>query len=121
MTASADDGYDFFSSASRQDAPAAAPPSPPVVPNRAAMVPPAALKPTGPTPKPSRFAKSDTTFGPAGRVIATIAMIVPLVFFVATGILTFDPFVLIGAGIWIGLMVVGLRQVWQPVQHHHRR
>jgi len=85
------------------------------------MVPAPSLMPTGPTPKASRWAKSDTTFGPTGRVMVTVAMFVPLAFFIATGILTFDPFVLAGALIWIGLMAVGLRQVWQPVAHHHRR
>jgi hypothetical protein len=48
----------------------------------------------GPVPKASRWAKSDTTFG---------------------------PFVLGGAGIWAALMVMGLRQVWQLVAYHHRR
>ena len=85
------------------------------------MLPPASLVPSTPTPKPSRWAKSDTTFGPVGRMIATAAMLVVLLFFIATGLLTFDPFVLIGAGIWGFLTIVGLRQVWQPVHQHHRR
>jgi hypothetical protein len=118
MTASADD-FDFFGAAARPEAAGTVTPS--VAPNRGGMAPRASLQPTGPTPKPSRFAKSDTTFGPFGRVVATIAMIVPLLFFIATGILTFDPFVLVGAAIWCGLMWVGLRQIWQPVHHHHRR
>jgi hypothetical protein len=117
MTASADD-FDFFGTAARPEAAAV---SPSVAPGRAAMTPRASLQATGPTPKPSRFAKSDTTFGPFGRMVATVAMTVPLLFFIATGFLTFDPFVLVGAVIWLGLMWMGLRQIWAPVQHHHRR
>ena len=85
------------------------------------MAPAASLTPSAPKPKPSRWAKSDTTFGPLGRIVATIGMVVPFIFFVAAGLLTIDPFVLIGGVIWGGLMFVGLRQVWQPVHHHHRR
>ena len=132
MTASADDGYDFFAAGARPATSSAASSAPTVPsgsvpaaatapPNRAGMVAPAALTPSALTPKPSRWAKSDTTFGPVGRIVATIAMFIPLVFFVVTGVLTFDPFELIGTVIWLGLMAVGLRQVWQPVAHHHRR
>jgi hypothetical protein len=117
MTASADD-FDFFGTAARPEAAAV---SPSVAPSRAPMTPRASLQASGPTPKPSRFAKSDTTFGPFGRMVATVAMIVPLLFFIATGFLTFDPFVFMGAVIWLGLMWVGMRQIWAPVQHHHRR
>lgn len=71
--------------------------------------------------KASRWAKSDTTFGPVGRVVSSIGLLVPFVFLVAAGVFTFDPFVLGGAGVWAVLMVMGLRQVWQLVEHHHRR
>jgi hypothetical protein len=74
-----------------------------------------------PSGRSSRWAKSDTTFGPVGRLVCTVALIIPFTFLVAAGLLTFDPFVLGGAGIWAVLMAVGLRQTWQVVQHHHRR
>ena len=79
------------------------------------------MNPSAPVPKASRWAKSDTTFGPVGRVVASIGLLVPFLFLAAAGVFTFDPFVLGGAGIWAALMVMGLRQVWQLVEHHHRR
>ena len=87
------------------------------------MGPPRPVLPmtTGPQPKASRWVKSDTTFGPYGRVLSTFALIVPFLLLAAAGIFTFDPFVLGGAGVWAVLMAMGLRQVWQAVQHHHRR
>ena len=75
----------------------------------------------GPQPKASRWAKSDTTFGPFGRVLSTFGLIVPFLLLTAAGIFTFDPFVLGGAGVGAVLMAMGLRQVWQAVQQHHRR
>jgi hypothetical protein len=103
MTTPADGEFDFFAPLPSHRA------EPPTVPHSA------------PQPKASRWAKSDTTFGPVGRVVASIALIVPFLFLAAAGVFTFDPFVLGGAGIWAVLMAMGLRQVWQAVQHHHRR
>ena len=122
MTASAGDGYDFFAPDPRVGGPAAEVPSASShAPGRFGVAPTASLPPGAPLPKPSRWAKSDTTFGPVGRIVATVGMFIPFVFFVGTGLLTFDPFVLVGALIWGALMVMGLRQVWQPVHHRHRR
>ena len=119
MGVPADEGFDFFGTNHATSADAAAP-SAPSAPGRAAFTPPAHT-PQQPTGNGSRWAKSDTTFGPVGRLIATIALIVPFTFLVAAGLLTFDPFVLGGAGIWAFLMAMGLRQTWAVVQHHHRR
>jgi hypothetical protein len=112
--------FDFFAPDPLRAAPSAEP-APPVTPSRMGFTQPRELTPSLPLGKASRWAKSDTTFGPVGRVVATIGMIVPFLFFVATGLLTFDPFVLVGAGIWGVLMAMGLRQVWQLVEYHHRR
>jgi hypothetical protein len=118
MTVPADDGLDFFAPA--KPAEPAAPAGVPAVPGRAAFTPPVTPGVTAPQGKGSRWAKSDTTFGPVGRLIATIALIVPFTVLVAAGVLTMDPFVFGGVVIWGGLMVLGLRQTWAVVQHHHR-
>src|SRR3954463_6856875 len=119
MTMPAGEELDFFGNNAAASADAAAPAAP-AMPGRTVFTPPAhtSQQPTG---RASRWAKSDTTFGPVGRLIATIALIVPFTFLVAAGLLTFDPFVLGGAGIWALLMAMGLRQTWAAVQHHHRR
>jgi hypothetical protein len=119
MTVPADEGFDFFAPQSASSAEVS--PNAPSVPGRLGFTPQAQPTPELPTGKASRWAKSDTTFGPVGRLVATIALIVPFTFLVAAGLLTFDPFVLGGAGIWAVLMAMGLRQTWAVVQHHHRR
>ena len=96
-------------------------PAPPMTPSRMGFSPPSGQTPALPLGKASRWAKSDTTFGPVGRVVASIGLLIPFLFLVAAGVFTFDPFVLGGAGLWAVLMVMGLRQVWQLVEHHHRR
>jgi hypothetical protein len=101
------DGYDFFA------------PTPVVGQDSTAAL--RAGTPSHLAPKSSRWAKSDTTFGPAGRVVSTVLLLLPLIFFVGTGLFTMDPFVLVGAVIWTVLAVKGLRQVWRPVAEHHRR
>jgi hypothetical protein len=120
MTVPADEGFDFFATSSAQSADPATPETP-AVPGRLGFTPQSQPGTPLPTGRQSRWAKSDTTFGPVGRLVATIALIVPFTFLVAAGLLTFDPFVFGGAGIWGALMVVGLRQTWAVVQHHHRR
>ncbi len=119
MTVPADEGFDFFGTSPATPANPVTPEAP-AVPGRGAFTP-RPLTPQQPSGKASRWAKSDTTFGPVGRLVATIALIVPFTFLVAAGLLTFDPFVLGGAGIWAFLMAMGLRQTWAVVQHHHRR
>lgn len=60
----------------------------------------------------TRWAKTATTFGPAGRLVATIAVLVPLVLMIAGGFA--DPFSWAGAGIW-GVIIVpwALRDIWR--------
>ncbi|HET7311588.1 MAG TPA: hypothetical protein VFJ17_09705 [Mycobacteriales bacterium] len=60
----------------------------------------------------TRWAKTDTTFGPAGRVLATVGLLVPFAVMVVGGIT--DPFVWGGAAVW-GLVIMpwGLRDVWK--------
>jgi hypothetical protein len=118
MTDLPNDGLDFFAGS----APAASPTAPPTaaeVVTRFIPPPRAPINPPG--AKGSRWAKSDTTFGPTGRIVASTGMIAGLVFFIAATALSMDPFVLIGVGIWGMLTFKALRQIWQPVQHHHRR
>ncbi|MEO8106793.1 MAG: hypothetical protein ABI720_05690 [Actinomycetes bacterium] len=121
MTAHVDGEFDFFAPLPGQAA--ATPADGPAPLLRGQMGVPSLPPPgtNGPQGKASRWVKSDTTFGPVGRVVATICLVVPFVLLVAAGIFTFDPFVFGGAAIWMGLMVMGLRQVWQLVEHHHRR
>jgi hypothetical protein len=100
------DGYDFFA------------PTPLVGQESTAAL--RAGTPSHLAPQPSRWAKSDVTFGPTGRIVSTVLLILPLLFFVGAGLFTMDPFVLVGAVIWGVLTVKGLRQVWQPAHRHHR-
>jgi hypothetical protein len=74
---------------------------------------PATVKPALLT---SRWRKTATTFGPVGRVIATVGLVVPLVFFLAIAILT-GGLTIFGVGIW-GFVVMpwGLRDVWKAGQ-----
>ena len=61
----------------------------------------------------SRWRKTPTTFGPLGRVLATLGLVVPFIFFMIIGILT-GGFELGGAVIWgVILMPWGLRDVWK--------
>ncbi len=121
MTVSTEDDFGFFAQDQSRSANPVGPPPPSVSQGRMGFTPTAPTAPVGPVPKASRWAKSDTTFGPIGRVLSSIGLIVPFLLLVAAGVFTFDPFVLGGAGIWAALMVMGLRQVWQLVAHHHRR
>jgi hypothetical protein len=116
MSSPADEGLDFFAAA-KSPTPA---PSPPAPFGRTGAASPQGL-PALPKGRSSRWAKSDTTFGPVGRLMCTIGLLLPFTFLVFAGVLTFDPFVLGGAGIWAVLMVMGLRQVWAVVKPHHRR
>jgi hypothetical protein len=64
----------------------------------------------------SRWKKTDGTFGPAGRIIATVLLLVPLPVFalgVATGI------GIIGAGLWVIVaMPWALRDIWKRGATH---
>jgi hypothetical protein len=75
----------------------------------------------GPGAKPvaapvSRWAKSDVTFGPVGRVVCTL-----LVVAVGGWFLTVSIFGLIGAALW-WLVVTpwALRDLWRPVARSRR-
>jgi hypothetical protein len=64
----------------------------------------------------SRWRKSQTTFGPTGRVIASVLLVIPFVVFVAVTILT-GGLCIIGAVVWGGfIMPMGLRDVWKVAQ-----
>ena len=74
---------------------------------------PAALPPTVVR---SRWRKTTTTFGPVGRVIATICLIVPFVIMLVGGLIG-DVFALGGAAVWLFvIMPWGLRDVWKAGQ-----
>lgn len=121
MTASTEDDFGFFTQDQSRAANPVAHPTTSVSQARMGWTPAIPAAPVGPVPKASRWAKSDTTFGPVGRIVSSVGLIVPFALLVAAGVFTLDPFVLGGAGIWAALMVMGLRQVWQLVEHHHRR
>jgi hypothetical protein len=75
---------------------------------QAQTAPPAAVK--------TRWRKTGTTFGPLGRVLATVALVVPFGLFVALGILT-GGFTIAGAVIWgFVIMPWGLRDTWKAGQ-----
>jgi hypothetical protein len=64
----------------------------------------------------TRWRKTKTTFGPVGRILATIGLIVPLIFFIVAGILS-GGLTIFGAGIWgFVIMPWGLRDVWRAGQ-----
>jgi hypothetical protein len=66
-----------------------------------------------PTLVRSRWRKTPTTFGPIGRVIATIVLVVPEIGFVVVGFLT-GGLTIFGAVIW-GFIIMpwGLRDTWK--------
>lgn len=61
---------------------------------------------------PTRWGKTPTTFGPVGRVLATLGLLVPLVFMIVGGLV----FMAAWAGALVWLVVVmprGLRDIWR--------
>jgi hypothetical protein len=64
----------------------------------------------------TRWRKTATTFGPLGRVLATIGLVVPFVVFVVVGVLT-GGLTITGAVVW-GCVVMpwGLRDTWKAGQ-----
>jgi hypothetical protein len=78
------------------------------------MVRPAPVLP--PTVRRSRWRKTQTTFGPVGRVLWTFALIVPVPLFIVAGVVG-DLFAFGVAGIWaFVIMPMGLRAVWRAGQ-----
>ena len=68
-----------------------------------------------PTVRRSRWRKTPTTFGPAGRVSLTLALLVPLALMIVGGLA--DPFVWGGAGFWAAVvMPLALRDIWKAGQ-----
>jgi hypothetical protein len=61
----------------------------------------------------TRWRKTTTTFGPFGRIVATFALVLPLIFFVVIGVLS-GGLTIFGAGIWgFVIMPWGLRDTWR--------
>jgi hypothetical protein len=61
----------------------------------------------------TRWRKTTTTFGPVGRVLCTLFLVVPFPVLTVLGFVA-DPFCLGGAVIWgFVLMPWGLRDVWR--------
>jgi hypothetical protein len=60
----------------------------------------------------TRWAKTTTTFGPVGRVLSTVALLIPLALMVIGGLA--DPFVWGGIAVWGGVVMPwALRDVWK--------
>jgi hypothetical protein len=60
----------------------------------------------------TRWGKTPTTFGPLGRVLLTLALLVPLPLMIIGGLA--DPFVWGGAGFWlVVVMPLSLRDIWK--------
>jgi len=71
------------------------------------------VKAVAPATIKTRWRKTPTTFGPLGRILATIGLVVPEIFFVVVGILT-GGFTIAGALIWGAiLMPWGLKDTWR--------
>jgi hypothetical protein len=69
-----------------------------------------------PTVVKTRWRKTATTFGPLGRVLATIGLVLPFICFVLVGVLT-GGFTIAGAVIWgFVIMPWGLRDTWKAGQ-----
>lgn len=59
-------------------------------------------------PEWSRWKKSSTTFGPFGRIVASLALLLPLYFFFFAGVIGF-----VGLVMWVGIvMPMALRSIW---------
>lgn len=64
----------------------------------------------------TRWRKTTTTFGPAGRIMATFGLVVPMLLLVVLGVLS-GGLTIFGAGIWgFVIMPWGLRDVWRAGQ-----
>lgn len=62
--------------------------------------------------RPTRWRKTPTTFGPAGRILATLGLLVPLVFMVVGGLVFMAAWA--GAVLWLAVVMPrGLRDIWR--------
>lgn len=71
-------------------------------------------KQAGPTvvvPVRSRWHRSELTFGPVGRVVATVLIVAPLIF-----MLVFSVVFLVAGLLLLPVAWMALKQVWQPVK-----
>jgi hypothetical protein len=101
-------GQCFAATSGGAGTPAAATPRNPPVWQGPSVPAPVALR----AMRTTRWAKTDTTFGPLGRVTATLALLVPLVVMLVGGMA--DPFAWGGAAVWgVVIMPWGLRDVWK--------
>jgi len=74
-----------------------------------------AALPLPPAVRRTRWRKTPTTFGPTGRVLLTLALLLPLPLMIVGGLA--DPFVWGGAGFWVlVVMPLALRDVWKAGQ-----
>ena len=61
----------------------------------------------------SRWVRSDVTFGPVGRIVVSLLMLVPLWWFIAYA----GVFGIVGVPIWlVKVLPWGLRDIWRPVR-----
>lgn len=67
--------------------------------------------PTVVVPVRSRWNRSEVTFGPVGRVVATVAIVAPLIF-----MLVFSLVFLIAGLLLLPVAWMALKQIWQPVK-----
>lgn len=68
-----------------------------------------------PAVRRTRWRKTPTTFGPTGRVLLSLALLVPLPLMIVGGLA--DPFVWGGAGFWaFVVMPLALRDIWKAGQ-----
>jgi hypothetical protein len=60
----------------------------------------------------TRWGKTPTTFGPVGRVVATVLLAIPLLLMAVGGLA--DPFVWGGAGLYLAVVMPwALRDIWR--------
>lgn len=57
----------------------------------------------------SRWARSPLTFGPAGRILATLVVIAPVAVVIFVNV-----FFLVAAAIWLFVLPAILRDIWRP-------
>jgi hypothetical protein len=61
-------------------------------------------------PATPRWRRSMITYGPAGRVIATVVVLFPIVFAVFVSVAF-----LFAAVVWLFLVPMALRDIWRPI------
>jgi hypothetical protein len=64
----------------------------------------------GTWPASPRWRRSTITYGPAGRVIATLVVLFPIAFAVFVSV-----YFLVAAVVWLFLLPTALRDIWRPI------